>query len=644
MLFTFQRKLKTMSKLSRLQVLVGVLLGMAIVTLTMDSYFDDLMFFLYRQDLQPRPYIERSISEDSDLRCKPPSVDPFDPFFTRVMVNKTLKCPQDRPMTHVDENGILKRSDWTQLSGENVHDPIQCSYAFVHRAGSDDKVSYSGVQVIPDDGVQLTDDNYVVKTFCTQNSVQLYENIHIYIPKFDHVPSNEDKPQVFILTIESLSRLSFIRFMPETQRALEQIGNFHSFSYVNRVEENSFPNSMALITGIAVNDYVASKLANVPWDNRLPYVWDNFKQAGYITSFLEDQPMIGLFSYYNRGFINPPTDFYPVHYWSHMYPNGAKGVWTLLTDMKTYCYGKNGVKLELFLDMAAAFVKTLESKPFFMYSFFSQYTHEDFNNFQIVDKRLAEFLINLAPTFTKNTIFMLLGDHGPRQNGVIDSPVGRMEGSLPFFTIRIPDKLDDRFPSLRKYLSLNEDRLTTWYDIHSMLLDIVHEQFLPVGPRVNTSAELSPFREEIPINRQCATANIPPIYCTCNGRVGISPSFASHWWKGAKEAVTWLESILRSHGLCHTHLVYGELLEGWYIMPDKPGETLSTHEKIDIKMRVKPSHAIVKTYIHRNRASAKHSWGNWTMGDSSSWTPDKLSNISEILCTRAKKDQESIEI
>lgn len=91
---------------------------------------------------------------------------------------------------------------------------------------------------------------------------------------------------------------------------------------------------------------------------------------------------------------------------------------------------------------------------------------------------------------------------------------------------------------------------------------------MPVGPRMNTSAELSPFREEIPVNRQCATANIPPIYCTCNGRVGISPAFAKHWWNGAKQAVIWLQTTLRSHGLCHVNLSYEELLEGWVSLID----------------------------------------------------------------------------
>lgn len=79
-------------------------------------------------------------------------------------------------------------------------------------------------------------------------------------------------------------------------------------------------------------------------------------------------------------------------------------------------------------------------------------------------------------------------------------------------------------------------------------------------------------------------------------------------------------------------------------MPEEPGETLSTNEKIDIKIRVKPSHAIVKTFIHRNRTSVKGNWSEWIMGEPSSWSREKLSDISETLCTKTKKNQETIEI
>ena len=104
------------------------------------------------------------------------------------------------------------------------------------------------------------------------------------------------------------------------------------------------------------------------------------------------------------------------------------------------------------------------------------------------------------------------------------------------------------------YFILGDTNLTVSYHYFT-------ERFLPKVSRTNVSTELSPFREEIPYNRQCTTANIPLQYCTCNGRVGISPEFAQHHVRAAKESVTSLHELLRSHGLCKNSLVYEETLE-----------------------------------------------------------------------------------
>ena len=79
-------------------------------------------------------------------------------------------------------------------------------------------------------------------------------------------------------------------------------------------------------------------------------------------------------------------------------------------------------------------------------------------------------------------------------------------------------------------------------------------------------------------------------------------------------------------------------------MPQYPKEQLLLNEKIDIKMRVKPSHAILKTMIHRYRNLASEEWSQWTIVNSSLLTQETLNDISEILCTQTRKDQEIVQI
>lgn len=61
--------------------------------------------------------------------------------------------------------------------------------------------------------------------------------------------------------------------------------------------DNSFPNSMAAMTGRKVDWPEEVELKKDYFDDKLPYIWDEFKKSGYITGFLEDMAQIGVFNY-----------------------------------------------------------------------------------------------------------------------------------------------------------------------------------------------------------------------------------------------------------------------------------------------------------------------------------------------------------
>ena len=47
---------------------------------------------------------------------------------------------------------------------------------------------------------------------------------------------------------------------------------------------------------------------------------------------------------------------------------------------------------------------------------------------------------------------------------------------MPLFAIRLPDKLESKYPHLRQYLDYNRDKLVSWLDLHQLLLDIVESE------------------------------------------------------------------------------------------------------------------------------------------------------------------------
>jgi len=63
---------------------------------------------------------------------------------------------------------------------------------------------------------------------------------------------------------------------------------------------------------------------------------------------------------------------------------------------------------------------------------------------------------------------MILGDHGNRYDNFRETTLGRIEDKMPLLGIILPESLKH----LRKNLESNSEVLTSWYDVHEMLLDV----------------------------------------------------------------------------------------------------------------------------------------------------------------------------
>ncbi|PIO59860.1 hypothetical protein TELCIR_18664, partial [Teladorsagia circumcincta] len=111
---------------------------------------------------------------------------------------------------------------------------------------------------------------------------------------------------------------------------------------------------------------------------------------------------------------------------------------------------------------------------------------------------------------------IVMADHGHRFAKLRGTHQGQLEERLPFFSIALPADFRETAHGKKMYENLqrNKDRLSTPFDIHATLMDVLHlpEDLTTVQDAKKRS--LSLFRP-IPEERTCADAGVEPHWCTC---------------------------------------------------------------------------------------------------------------------------------
>lgn len=147
----------------------------------------------------------------------------------------------------------------------------------------------------------------------------VYENVHAVLnpdvvhDRVDHSTNQSTSPRklsVLILGIDSVSRLNFYRTMPKTAKYLRETGWIGLKGY-NKIGDNTFPNLMAILTGQSSQQAYSRCKPTVAYKlDNCPFLWHNFRNAGYVTAYGEDETMLNTFNYLKVGFVKPPTDYY----------------------------------------------------------------------------------------------------------------------------------------------------------------------------------------------------------------------------------------------------------------------------------------------------------------------------------------------
>jgi hypothetical protein len=111
-------------------------------------------------------------------------------------------------------------------------------------------------------------------------------------------------------------------------------------------------------------------------------------------------------------------------------------------------------------------------------------------------------------------MFILMSDHGARFSSLLrETYQGKLEERLPFISIRMPKKFQDKYPQLMYNLRLNSHRLTTPFDLHETF-EHLFEFHSSDSYQSKTNRSYSLF-QLIPENRTCLQADVEQHWCAC---------------------------------------------------------------------------------------------------------------------------------
>jgi len=294
-------------------------------------------------------------------------------------------------------------------------------------------------------------------------------------------------PNILMVLIDPISRPQFDIAMPRTKTLLSQQLNFPYFQNYATVGNNSGPNQAALYAGHNLKSHDGIRHQKGTW------IWDSLSSLGYATFKAED----GCIANSNMvQSIQPNTThgqaLHKLYCFDFARPN---------------CVGKQ-LAAEYLFEHAKDFVQTYSAAAVPWAAFLSLVdTHEDTMTLgSIVDQYLEKFLhgINNDLENGKNTLIIVLSDHGLHYGPYFQSRDGEKERSQPLLYMKIPDTL----PRLsHDNLIINTRKWVTPFDVHETLLDIVG---IPREASVGSS-----LLKELPATRAFChgVSSIPDTHC-----------------------------------------------------------------------------------------------------------------------------------
>jgi hypothetical protein len=407
-----------------------------------------------------------------EFECIIPDYDPNDPRVNKYLsVSPIIRCGQPQLyLTYVDSEGFIHLNMTAIKNSRHKESDYECQYSEIFRMNKSDNDFSLGVAQVFKEAEKIRSSSFVLVRCFLKTAKLVYENGHAYVPPppaelYEKSRRQRDgdtnHPSVLIFGLDSMSRLNFVRQLPKTYRFLTNVLGAIVFKGMTKTGDNTFPNMMALLSGINVhkrNNKTYTRSVDKPdYFDDIPLVWDSFKHSGYVTMYNEDCPSLTIFNFHASGFKKPPTDYYVRPFWLAM--NSINN----FKSKDSRCYS-NTPKHMYLLDYIERFAARMKNHQYFAFAFLTLLSHDDLNEIQVADSDFEKMFLKMHQEGQlNNTIVVVLGDHGNRFSRLRQTDIVRVEERMPFLSVSLPGEFKRRFPHLVAGLEQNRNNLLSWY-------------------------------------------------------------------------------------------------------------------------------------------------------------------------------------
>lgn len=286
---------------------------------------------------------------------------------------------------------------------------------------------------------------------------------------------------VVMIGFDSVSTASFLRKMPKSLDVLRASLKTYFISGQTVIGDATTPALTAMLTGAYETDLPEGRQGydnSAPIDN-WPWLMKLYKEHGYVTLMAEDDPSMGAFNLRLKGFEQPPADHYARPFWLALEENSErdeKGLCSRSTFMVNYT-------LDYLLSYFSAYPDNLK----FAFSFMSYITHARPNLLSFADNELLRVLRTFVEKkYHENTVIVIFGDHGSRNDEIRNTMQGKLEERLPWLSISVPAWLEEKYPDITSALEHNQHVISSPFDLHATLHHLLTYPNEPQGEKTQS--------------------------------------------------------------------------------------------------------------------------------------------------------------
>lgn len=325
-------------------------------------------------------------------------------------------------------------------------------------------------------------------------------NVSVRVPR-----RRENSHNVLILCLRSLSHSDALQRLPHTYKVLAEKFGAVVLNGYNVIGEGPSAALFPILTGKTKFE-LDDALLKDELDPKY-FLFDQLHFDGYRTAYFEDMPLL---STLRLNFQRQPTDHYLRAFFLEHRESSAKCP-LMIHD----CIGAVPVHSQM-INLTHQFSYVRDKR--FSFTIISNIFHVHHDLAGYVDDEILYMLNSLkASGLLENTLLIVMSDSGSMLSHVMTTHQDTIGERLPFVSIVLPDRLKKARPDAEESLRANANVLTTPFDIHSTVLDVVGLKRLSNHYKVAKSQlpRGMSLVKPIPASRSCVEADVPPHWCAC---------------------------------------------------------------------------------------------------------------------------------